>query len=83
MGDMNPTRRLLFWLWTPYASDIVMGAIGLWMLGTGDSAGWLAIIFAAVRALLGTIALLLAYRMIARQKSPQSSSQLLPQEATP
>ena len=65
---MNPTRRLLFWLWTPYVSDVVMVAIGLWMLGTGDSAGWLAIIFAGVRAALGTIALLLAYRMIARKQ---------------
>jgi hypothetical protein len=65
---MNPIRRLLFWLWTPYISDVVMVAIGLWMLAGGDTAGWLAIIFAGVRAVLGTIALLLAYRMIARQK---------------
>jgi hypothetical protein len=67
MGDMNPTRRLLFWLWTPYVSDVVMVAIGVGMLVAGDSAGWLAIVFAAVRALLGTVALLLAYRMIARR----------------
>ncbi|WP_460359633.1 hypothetical protein [Alpinimonas psychrophila] len=64
---MNPTRRLLFWLWTPYVSDVVMGAVGFWMLATGDSAGWLVIIFAVVRAVLGTISLLLAYRMIARR----------------
>ena len=63
---MNPTRRLLFWLWTPYVSDFVMAVVGVGMLATGDSAGWLVIIFAAVRATLGTVALLLAYRMIAR-----------------
>ncbi len=67
MGDMNPTRRLLFWLWTPYVSDVAMVGIGVWMLAAGDSAGWLAIIFAGVRGVLGTIALWLAYRMIARQ----------------
>lgn len=65
---MTPTRRLLFWLWTPYISDVVMLVIGMWMLIDGDSAGWLAVIFATVRALLGTIALMLALRMIARQK---------------
>ena len=64
---MNPNRRLLFWLWTPYVSDAVMAVIGFWMLATDDSAGWLVIIFAAVRAALGTISLLLAYRMIARR----------------
>lgn len=64
---MNPNRRLLFWLWTPYVSDVVMAVVGLWMLATDNSAGWLVIIFAAVRAALGTISLLLAYRMIARR----------------
>ncbi|MBK5238490.1 MAG: hypothetical protein JJE28_05185 [Actinomycetales bacterium] len=64
---MTPTRRLLFWLWTPYISDVGMVVIGMWMLIDGDSAGWLAVIFATVRALLGTIALMLALRMIARQ----------------
>jgi len=63
---MTPSRRLLFWLWTPYVSDVVMVGIGMWMLVGGDPTGWLPIIFASVRALLGTVALLLAYRMIAR-----------------
>ncbi len=66
---MTPTRRLLFWLWTPYVSDVLIVVVGIWMLVRGDSAGWLPIIFATVRALLGTIGLFLAYRMIARQRS--------------
>jgi len=69
MEDMNPTRRLLFWLWTPYVSDVVMAGVGLWMLASGDPTGWLPLIFATVRAALGTIALMLAYRMIGRRGS--------------
>ena len=65
---MTPSRRLLFWLWTPYVSDIVMMAVGIWMFVSGDPTGWLPIIFASVRALLGTVALMLAYRMTERQQ---------------
>jgi hypothetical protein len=53
-------RRLLFWLWTPYLSDAALVGIGWWLLAAGDSGGWWAIVFAFVRAALGTAAIVLA-----------------------
>ncbi len=55
-------RRLMFWLWTPYLSDAALVAIGWWLIAAGDEAGWWAIAFAAVRAVLGTASILLALR---------------------
>jgi LPXTG-motif cell wall-anchored protein len=55
-----PARRLMFWLWTPYLSDAALIGIGWWLVATGDAGGWWAIVFAAVRAVLGTVAILLA-----------------------
>ena len=60
----SAARRLLFWLWTPYLSDAALIGIGWWLLATGDSGGWWAIVFAAVRAVLGTVALILARRRL-------------------
>jgi len=53
-------RRLMFWLWTPYLSDAALVGVGWWLVATGDVGGWWAIVFAAVRAVLGTVAILLA-----------------------
>jgi hypothetical protein len=71
---MDPTRRLLFWLRVPYAADIAMLLLGMWMLLVGNTVGWWVIVFALVRAAVGTIALVyVAPRIIARQGARQSA----------
>lgn len=77
---MDPTRRLLFWLRVPYAADVALGVIGgLFLLG-GRDVGWWLLLFAAVRAVLGTVALFwLAPKLIGHRRdrrpppSPPSS----------
>jgi hypothetical protein len=52
----------MFWLWTPYLSDAALIGIGWWLVATGDGGGWWAILFALVRAALGTAAIVLAHK---------------------
>jgi len=67
---MDPTRRLLFWLKVPYAADAALTLIGIGLLLAGRSVGWWVLVFAAVRAVIGTIALFwIAPRVIARRES--------------
>lgn len=61
-------RRLLFWLWTPYLSDVALLGIGGWLIASGDSAGWWAVAFAGVRAVLGTAALMLARKRLRAER---------------
>jgi hypothetical protein len=69
---MDPTKRLLFWLRIPYAADAALVLIGVGLLLAGRTVGWWVLLFAAVRALIGTIALFwLAPKLIARRKSPE------------
>lgn len=66
---MDPTKRLLFWLRIPYAADAALVLIGVGLLLTGRCVGWWVLLFAAVRAIIGTIALFwLAPKLIARRK---------------
>lgn len=65
-------RRLLFWLWTPYLSDVALVGIGWWLVASGDAAGWWAIAFAGVRAVLGTAALILARRRLRGEREPST-----------
>ncbi|PPF79777.1 hypothetical protein C5B96_12160 [Subtercola sp. Z020] len=68
---MDPTRRLMFWLKVPYAADVALVLIGVGLLLGGQSIGWWVLVFAAVRAVVGTIALLwIAPRMIAKRSRP-------------
>jgi membrane protein YdbS with pleckstrin-like domain len=63
---MDPTRRLLFWLKLPYAADVALGIIGVGLLIAADPVGWWVLLFAAVRAVVGTVALVwIAPKMIA------------------
>jgi len=67
---MDPTKRLLFWLRIPYAADAVLVLFGVGLLLAGRSVGWWVLLFAAVRAVIGTIALFwLAPKLIARRSS--------------
>ena len=63
---MQANRRLLFWLRVPYAADVALVVIGVVLLLTGRDSGWSVLIFAGLRAVIGTFALLvLAPRIIA------------------
>ena len=67
-GAMQANRRLLFWLRVPYAADVALVVIGVVLLLTGRDVGWSVLIFAGVRAIIGTFALLvLAPRIIAQR----------------
>lgn len=67
-GRMQANRRLLFWLRVPYAVDVALVVIGVILLLTGRDVGWWVLIFAGVRAVIGTFALLvLAPRIIAQR----------------
>lgn len=63
------TRRLLFWLRVPYVADAGLVVIGLWLLLDGNGVGWWVLLFAALRAVVGTISLfVIAPRMIAARR---------------
>lgn len=65
---MDPTRRLMFWLKVPYVADAALVLIGILLLTGGQGIGWWVLVFAAVRAVVGTVALVfIAPRMIARR----------------
>jgi hypothetical protein len=63
---MDPSRRLLFWLRVPFLADAALAVIGVLFLVSGRGmAGWGVLIFAAVRAIVGVIALfVLAPRLL-------------------
>jgi len=65
---MQANRRLLFWLRVPYAADVALVVMGVVLLVTGRDVGWSVLIFAGVRAVIGTLALrVLAPRIMARK----------------
>ncbi|MFB2580092.1 hypothetical protein ACEXQD_02495 [Herbiconiux sp. P15] len=65
---IDPTVRLLFWLRVPYVLDAVLLVVGVGYLVAGDGAGWWVLLFAFLRAVIGTIALFwIAPRAIARR----------------
>jgi hypothetical protein len=49
----------MFWLRVPYAPDVALVVMGVVLLVTGRAVGWSVRIFAGVRAVIGTLALLL------------------------
>lgn len=54
---MTPERRLLFWLRISFLGDTALVAAAIWLLSTGNSAGWWLLVFTGLRAVLGAIAL--------------------------
>jgi hypothetical protein len=66
---MDPTRRLLFWLRVPFAADVALGVLGVFLLLTDRVvAGVIVLCFAAARAVAGGVALwLITPRLLARQ----------------
>ena len=67
------TKRLLFWLRVPYVLDVVLAAVGIGYLVTGDGVGWWVLLFAFLRAVIGTVSLFwIAPRVIARRAAGPS-----------
>ncbi|GAA0990434.1 hypothetical protein [Subtercola frigoramans] len=80
---MDPTRRLMFWLKIPYAADAALVVIGIALIAGGQPVGWWVLVFAAVRAVVGTIALVwVAPRMIARRR-PEGPPPSSPRDSEP
>ena len=64
---IDPTRRLLFWLRVPYVLDVVLAVVGVGYLVAGNGVGWWVLLFALLRAVIGTISLfVIAPRVIER-----------------
>lgn len=57
----SANARLLFWLRVPYVADVVLAGIAVALLAAGRDIGWWVLVFAAVRAVVGTIALFWLY----------------------
>ncbi|MEF2976305.1 hypothetical protein [Subtercola sp. YIM 133946] len=74
-GVMDPTRRLIFWLKVPYAADVALVLISVALLLADRSVGWWVLVFAVVRAIVGTIALVwVAPRMLARRSAASAAA---------
>lgn len=72
---VDPTRRLLFWLRIPYAADVALVLIGAGLLVSGRSVGVWVLVFAGVRAIIGTVALVwIAPRVIRRRSTDQTDA---------
>jgi len=63
----SPDARLLFWLKVPYAADVVLVIIGVAFLLAENPIGWRVLVFEAVRAIVGTIALFWIYPRMRRR----------------
>jgi membrane protein YdbS with pleckstrin-like domain len=66
---MDPTRRLLFWLRIPYVADVALVLIGVGLLASGRGVGTWVLVFAGVRAVVGTIALVIVAPRVIRRRS--------------
>jgi hypothetical protein len=74
MEGMDPDRRLLFWLRIPYAVDVALALVGIGFLLAGRDVGWWVLVFAAGRAVIGTVALFwIAPRVIASRTAARAS----------
>ena len=67
-SGITPASRLLFWIKAAFVGDAALAAFGGILLALGsEDAAFAVFAFAAVRALLGVIALLLAARALERR----------------
>ena len=63
---MTPARRLLFWLRISFVGDAVLAAIGGLLVAEGEDVGLALLVFTALRAGIGVVALVLAARALER-----------------
>ncbi|HEV7624243.1 MAG TPA: hypothetical protein VGO26_08910 [Amnibacterium sp.] len=64
---MTPARRLLFWLRISFVGDAALAAIGGLLVAEGEAVGIALLIFTALRAAIGVVALVLAARALERR----------------
>ena len=64
---MTPARRLLFWLRISFVGDAVLAAIGGLLVAQGEAVGIALLVFSALRAVIGVVALVLAARALERR----------------
>ncbi len=64
---MTPARRLLFWLRISFVGDAVLAAIGGLLVAQGEAVGIALLVFTALRAGIGVVALVLAARALERR----------------
>ncbi|WP_375399605.1 hypothetical protein [uncultured Amnibacterium sp.] len=65
MASVTPSSRLLFWLRISFVGDAALAAIGGVLIAQGERVGYAVLVFVALRAALGVVALLIAARAIA------------------
>jgi membrane protein implicated in regulation of membrane protease activity len=66
---VTPASRLLFWIRAAFVGDAAIAAFGGILLAVGsEAAAFACFAFAAVRAVLGVVALLLAMRALERRR---------------
>jgi hypothetical protein len=63
---VTPARRLLFWLRASFVGDAALAAIGGVLVAEGEDIGIALLIFTALRAVIGVVALVLASRALAQ-----------------
>jgi hypothetical protein len=64
---VTPARRLLFWLRISFVGDAALAAIGGLLVAEGEAVGIALLIFTALRAAIGVVALVLAARALERR----------------
>lgn len=62
---MTPSSRLLFWLRISFVGDAALAAVGGVLIAEDEHVGYAVLVFVALRAALGVVALLIAARAIA------------------
>jgi hypothetical protein len=63
---VTPARRLLFWLRISFVGDAALAAIGGLLVAEGEDVGIALLVFTALRAAIGVVALVLAARALER-----------------
>jgi hypothetical protein len=64
---VTPARRLLFWLRMSFVGDAVLAAIGGLLVAEGEGIGVALLVFTALRAAIGVVALILAAQALERR----------------
>ncbi len=54
---MAGERRLVFWLQLSFVGDFLLAAVGIALLWADAAAGWYLLVFVALRAVIGVLAL--------------------------
>jgi hypothetical protein len=75
-------RRLVFWLQLSFVGDFLLAAAAIALLWSDETAGWYLLLFVALRAVIGAIALFWMAPKAARELGDRSSVEL-PEDGDP